>query len=461
MDRRCWFASAFAALLAGCATFSPDGGRSEVQALVVERIGAPGKALEAEGDVAALLRDPLTADAAVEVAIRNNPGLRARLAAVGVAEADLVQAGSLRNPVFAYTNKRNAEVVQIERSFLVNVAALLTMPLALEIEQRRFAQAKLAAASEVVATAGATRAAYFRAVAAQEMVAYYEQVKVAAEAGRDLARRMADAGNFTKLAQMREELFYSDALAQLARAQQTVVSEREQLVRMLGFTEIPVAFTLPARLPNLPSAPISLQAAEQTAMDRRLDVRLAALESEGVARNLGLTQATAFLNVLDAGYVNESETGNERKNGYEIVFELPIFDWGTARVARAEAQYRQAMARAAETAVVARSEVRVGYSAYRTAYDLAKHYRDEVIPLRKRMADETALRYNAMLIGVFELLADARDQVVSVNLAIEATRDFWLADTALQLSLAGRSPGAVGAISSGQSPAAMSASRAH
>jgi outer membrane protein TolC len=461
MQIRCLIASALAALLAGCATLSPDGGRGEIQALVQERLGAPAKALTVEGGVDALLREPLTADAAVEIALRNNPGLQARLAEVGVADADLVQAGSLRNPVFAYTNKRNSEVVQIDRSILVNVAALLTMPLALEIEQRRFAQAKLAAASEVVATVAATREAYFRAVAAQEMAVYYGQVKIAAGAGRDLARRMADVGNFTKLAQMREELFFADATVQLARAQQSAVAERERLIRMLGFADVPPKLMLPARLPDLPAAPISLPAAEQTAMDKRLDVRLSALETEGVARTLGLTKATRFVNVLDAGYVNESESGNARKDGYEITLELPLFDWGTARLARAEAQYRQAVARTAEAAVVARSEVRAGYAAYRIAYELAKHHRDEVVPLRKRIADEAALRYNAMLIGVFELLADAREQVASVNTAIEATRDFWLADTALQLALAGRSAEVATSMSSKQAPTAASTPRAH
>jgi outer membrane protein TolC len=196
-------------------------------------------------------------------------------------------------------------------------------------------------------------------------------------------------------------------------------------------------------------------------MDRRLDVRLTALEMEGLARTLGLAKATRFVNVLDAGYVNESETGNARKNGYEIVLELPIFDWGNARVARAEAQYRQAVARTAETAVVARSQVRTGYAAYRASHELAKHYRDEVVPLRKRIAEETALRYNAMLIGVFELLADAREQVASVNAAIEATRDFWLADTALQLALAGRSPEAPIATPSRMVPTTASMSNTH
>lgn len=233
MEFRSLLGVALVTALAGCATLSTDGGMDEVRTLAQQRIGAPAQALGgARSRVDALLREPLTADVTVEIALLNNPGLQARLAELGIAEADLVQAGTLRNPVFAYTNKRNAEVVQIERSVLVNIAAILTMPLALEIEQHRFAHAKLAAASEVVATAAAAREAFFRAVSAQEMVAYYSQVKVAAEAGRDLARRMAEVGNFTKLAQMREELFYADATAQLVRAQNAAVSERERLTRL-------------------------------------------------------------------------------------------------------------------------------------------------------------------------------------------------------------------------------------
>ena len=436
-------AVAVAVTVGACASFSPDGGMGEVRTLARERIGISAEALGGTHDrVDTLLQAPLTADAAVEVALINNAGLQARLADLGIAEADLVQAGTPRNPVLAYTNKRNAEVVQIERSILVNVAALVTMPLALEIEQRRLAQAKVAAAADVIATAALTRETYFRALAAQEMVGYYTQVKVAAQAGRDLARRMADAGNWNKLAQMREELFYADAAAQLARAQQSTMSERERLTRMLGLRQ-PTALQLPARLPDLPGAPIALNAAEQTAMDTRLDVRLANLEAQSVERTLALTRTTRFINVFEAGYVNETETGEARKDGYEIAIELPLFDWGRARIVRAEVQHRQALARATETEVGARSQVREGYAAYRAAYDLAKHYRDEVVPLRKRIVDESTLRYNAMMIGVFELLADAREQVASVNAAIEATRDFWLADTTLQLALAGSAERAV------------------
>jgi outer membrane protein TolC len=126
------------------------------------------------------------------------------------------------------------------------------------------------------------------------------------------------------------------------------------------------------------------------------------------------------------------------KKGYEVSFELPLFDWGSARVARAEAQYMQAIDLAAEAAINARSEVREAYHGYRSSFELARHYRDEVVPIRKRISDENLLRYNGMLIGVFELLADARSQITSVNSYIESLRDFWIAQADLEMSLIGK-----------------------
>jgi outer membrane protein TolC len=98
----------------------------------------------------------------------------------------------------------------------------------------------------------------------------------------------------------------------------------------------------------------------------------------------------------------------------------------------------QAVNRVAENAVNARSEVRQAYLGYRTSYDIARHYRDEIVPLKKQIADENLLRYSGMLIGVFDLLADARSQIASVNSYIEALRDFWLAQSDLQMALIGK-----------------------
>ena len=176
-------------------------------------------------------------------------------------------------------------------------------------------------------------------------------------------------------------------------------------------------------------------------------------DAASIAASLGLTRMTGFLSVLEVGYQRNSATGQPRQTGYEIELRLPIFDWGEARVARAEYTYMQAVNRAADLAVRARSEVREAYHGYRTAYDLARHYRNELVPLHKRISEENVLRYNGMLIGVFELLTDARKQIASVNAYIETLRDFWTTETHLDLALTGTSPGPMGVASARSSMA--------
>jgi len=433
--------------LAGCATLSPDAGIDRVQTLASERLGQdttlPRKDADPEVTAAAtrdLLREPLTVDAAVRIALLNNAGLKASLAELGIMDADLVQAGRLPNPRFTFGNRRNSEVTTIERTVMFSVMSLLTMPLAQEVAQRQNEATQLQVAAEVVGLAGNTRRAYFAAVAAQETVKYFEQVKTAAEAAAELAARMAQIGNFNKLEQMREQVFYADATAQLAKARLTAVLERERLTRLLGLSGSALDYRLPERLPELPAVTLEPVDAQRTALESRLDVLLARRSTEATAANLGLTRATRFINVLEVGYKNESNTGEQRQNGYEIDVEIPLFDWGDARLARSEAIYMQSVQHLQSTALAAQSEVRSSYHAYRTNYDVARHYRDEVVPLRKRIADENVLRYNGMLIGVFELLADAREQIASVNAYIETLRDFWIAETDLQMALAGTSP---------------------
>ena len=453
-------------VLTGCASFSQDGGFDSVDKLTKDRIGqspsyqrSADQADSAATRVAELLKQPLTADAAVEVALLNNKELQASYADLGIAEADLVRAGRLANPSFTFGRLSGNGVVEIDRAVVFNVLGLLTMPLAKQVEQRRFEQAQLQAAYESVGAAAEARKAFFEAVAAQQLVGYYAQVKAAADASNDLAKRMVLAGNFSKLAQMREQSFYSDAVTNLAKARHQAVAAREALVRALGLSGEQLDVKLPDRLPDLPAAPAKPKDAEQTAMDKRLDVLMAKRSTEATAKSLGLSKATRFVNVLHMGYQNKSATGEALSQGYEIELELPIFDFGSARVARAEATYMQSMNRTAAVAIKARSEVRESYSAYRTSYDVAKHFRDEVVPLRKRISEENLLRYNGMLASVFELLAESKEQISSVTGAVEALRDYWVAETNLQAALTGRSPGP--APSMGPSTAAATSQPAH
>ena len=453
--------SALALLLSGCASLSADGGYSGVQALAQARSAEAVPARPVTGEVAGrqlaeLLAKPLTAESAVQLALSNNRALQASYAELGVAETDLVQAGRIANPVFSFGRIKGHEGFELERTLTLPIMGLLTMPIALPLEKRRYEQAQMRTAGELLRVADETRRAFYGAVAAQQTAAYMEQVKDAADASAELARRMAAAGNWSKLQQAREQAFYADTVAQLARARQANVAERERLTRLMGLWGNNTKFQLPDRLPDLPAAPRDINNAEAQAMANRLDMLMAQKELAGLASSLGLTRATRFVNLLDLSYLHNTMPDGEREKGWEIEFQIPLFDWGTSRVAKAERLYMQAVHRAAASAVDARSEVRESYLAYRTAYDLARHYRDEIVPLKKRISDEQLLRYNGMLIGVFELLADARDQIMSVNAAIEAQRDYWVADSALHAAMTGAG-GARPAQRASSAPAAAAA----
>lgn len=435
------------AALSGCASLSVDGGLDQVSQLTRERIAQPvalqrnaAQTETAQARVSELLKAPLSVESAVEVALLSNRDLQAQLANLGIAEADLVRAGRLRNPGFSFGRLSGNGVVEYDRTVMFDLLGLLTMPMARQIEQQRFERAQLQAAQDAVTLAANTRRAYFNAVGAQEQLRYLQQVKETADIANELAKRMAQVGNFNRLTQMREQAFFADTTAQLARAQQQALADRERLTRLLGLTGEQVKFQLPDRLPELPKQALEVRSAEQSAMDKRLDIQIAKRQTEALARTLGLTRSTRLVNVLEVGYQNKSETGAQRSNGYEISLELPIFDFGTARVARAEATYLQSMNHVAALGVQAQSEVRESHATYLTAYELARHYRDEVVPLRKRISEENLLRYNGMLISVFELLADAREQVTGVSNAVTALRDFWVAQVNLDTALTAGSP---------------------
>jgi outer membrane protein TolC len=425
------------ATLAGCAAVPSNGGADAAAALAAERIGqpaplsmtAPGHA--ASQEVQSLLQQPLTPDSAVRIALLNSPALKAALAELGMTAADVAQAGRMRNPGIGFGRVRGGGDTDIDRSVTFDIAGLLTLPARSGIAQRQLERAQLAAAGQAVQLAHETRRAWYTAVAAAQSAAFAGQVRDAAEAGAVLADRMRKSGNWSRLDQARERAFYDDAITRQARTSHEALAAREHLARLLGL-EHGDTLRLPERLPELPAAAQEAQHAERTALERRLDVLAARRDAETAAADLGLTRATRFINVFDAGYANKSATGSPRQNGYEVALELPLFDWGGARVARAEAQYQQAVHRTTAAALQARSDVRLAYAGYRTAYDIARHYRDHVVPQRKIISDEVLLRYNGMLASVFELLADAREQLNSVNESIEAQRDFWIAETQLQ-----------------------------
>jgi outer membrane protein TolC len=436
--------------LAGCASTAIDQNFTSAQHFSQQRLGTELKWLttdearrQAQSDVDALLARPLGADDAVRIALAYSPAFQTMLYESAATSAAATQSARLPNPVFAFErmvrNGAGARELELTRTLSFSVLDLLLWPARSRLADHSQQAVRLALATGVVQAATEARQAWVAAVAAQQSLQYVRQVKATADASAELARRMRAVGNYSKLQRAREQLFAADAVAQLARATQATRSSREALIRALGLSESQAAaLQLPDRLPDLPAAPQDEAAVATFAMDQRLDVRMARANLDFIARQQSLTRATSFVNGLEVGVMRKSETSLAPQKGYELSVPLPIFDFGDAARAQTRATYMAAFNRTAQVAVEARSQVRESYGAYRTAYDLAKHYRDEIVPLRKTIAEENLLRYNGMLIGVFELLADSREQIASVVQAIAAQRDFWIADAALQATLLGK-----------------------
>lgn len=455
--------------LAGCATFSTDGGFGSVEQTAQRAVGAQPRWQRTDADraeatklVRAKLMQPLSAEDAVQVALVHNPGLQATYSELGIAEADVVAAGRLPAiRIASLRTKRGNDVADIEQSIGIGVLEILTLPLRYQLESSRFARVQADVARATIQVAYDTRRAWVEAVSAQEAVRYMAQVQASAEASAELARRMAAAGNFPRLTQMREQVFYAEATAAYARASLAANAARERLTRLMGLEGADAGYRLPERLPDPPTAPKSPADVAAIAPDERLDIRAARRDADSLARSLGLVQATRFVNAFEVGRARTAENGEPFAYGWDFRIEIPLFDFGTARVAQAEALYMQAVSRITQAAVDAQSELREAYAAYRSTYDAAKHYRDEIVPLRKRISDENQLRYNGMLISVFELLADARAQVSAVSAAIEATREYWLAETDLQAALVGVGGGARSAARRGATPMAAASGGPH
>ena len=436
-----------AMLLAGCQTLLPGGGMTPVAKFAGEELGQDVSAIRNEDDaarvrtaVAGLLKRPMTADTAVHIALLNNRRLQAAYNELGLAEADRLAASLPPNPVLSLSRIKGSGELEIERRIVADILALATLPARADIAADRFRQAQLRAVVDTIRVAMDARRAWYRAAAANELVGFLTEAQSAAEEAAQIAQRLGETGALNKLDQAREQVFYADIGTQTAAARLAAANERERLIRVLGLWGSETAFRL-AVLPVMPGRPKSLPSIEVDAVRRRADLQLERIEVIAQAKRYGLTEATRFVHLVELGGVSKTTRSPDgekiRQRGFEVDVEIPIFDFGQARMHEAEQLYMQAVNRLLAKATDVRSEARQAYRTYRAAYDIASHYQREVLPLRKIISDETLLRYNAMQIDVFSLLAEARQRIAATVSAIEARRAFFIAEADLFAALTG------------------------
>jgi len=438
-------------LVAGCAKFSEDGGMGPVTDSIRREIGKDvaklttgDEARVARERVQALVSEPLTEDSVVQIALLNNRGLQVAYNNLGISEAQYVQSSLPPNPAVTLgATFGTGNFLGVGFELVGNLLAFATLPKKTEIARREFDEARYRAVATTLSFSVDARRAYLRAVAAQQRLALLEQSRRAADASARLIRQLGETGAANKLDQARVSAFYAEVSAQVAQARLRAQHEREALNRILGFWGTDLNYKLPARLPSLPAKPDELTDVEVEAIRRRVDLIILRHEIVTLSKSAEFVNATRYTSFLELGgvYDHERETNSsgERESkdryGLRLGIEVPIFDTGEARLGTARELYMRGLNRLAERSVNARSEARIAYTTYRATYDIARYFQTRIVPLHRQISAEVLLRYNGMLVDVFELLLDERERIAASVAALDALRDYHLAVADLQAAL--------------------------
>jgi outer membrane protein TolC len=432
-------------ILTGCASIPSDSGIGAVQEIIDNQIGRNNPASKLQPDneltpdkVAKLLDSSLKVDDAELLSMQLNPQARANLLKVGIAEADYAQAGRMENPGFSYERSTEGDS---SSSLLFDIGGLILMPLRREIELRRLEAARFEAAGEVIEHLADTRIAWIEAVAEQQLTQLVERSLESSATANDMTRQMTALGHSAVSEAAESEIFLGEMRSALTLQRLAESSARETLIRQLGlWGESARKLSFTDQLPKLPKTLREFDSVEGEAIDRRIDVQIASANLKAMAKNYDLTRRSPFLSAIEFGPVLE-KSGGETERGFELEFRIPIFDAGGISDAKARFSFEQSQAQAQSVAISAASQARQALQTYRSYWDIAKHYEEVLLPLRRRVSEETLLHYNGMLLSVFDLLGDVRAAAALEATAIRAIRDFWVADARLQLALTGSTSG--------------------
>jgi len=418
-------------LLAGCATPAGTAYR-DTHADIAVHTGYP---VVHDPDMAR----PLTANSAAQVALLNNAGLRADFKDIGIAQADWVEAGLLKNPELGFGlgfPLIAPEATRVTASFTQSFLDLLTLPSRKKIAAAQLEAVRLRIADKALALVAETKSEFYLLQAQQQILDRLQNALDLEHASAELARLQHDAGNISDLAFLQRQAAYDQLRLDGARAQAGLQLEREKLNLLLGLADAPTQWRIDDALAPVPASEPPLDQLETLALGQRFDLAAAKADYAAAARVLGLAENYRFTSSLDLGVGFERDVDQESL-GPTIGMELPIFNHGAARIQRAKAQLRQAADRLDALAAVVRSEVRVARDRLFAARDAAMLYRDTLVPEQHRLLELTLRHYNGMFASAYELVLTKQNELAAERGEIEASRDYWSARAELERAAGG------------------------
>src|SRR6266487_2931931 len=432
-----------AGAVANCAHVDPNPAFHDLATTVHLRTGkrvqwnrGSAQDAEAQAAVASLLSRPLTADSAVQIALLNNHNLQETYEELGIAQADLVEAGLLRNPIFTFERRFPGQA--LEADLLKEFIDILLLPLRKRIAVAQFEAAKLRVGHEILSVAAEVRAAFYEHQGDQQLVDLRKTVAEATERSAETALRMQQAGNLKNLDLATEQASNAQAKIELAKAQSEAVQTREKLNKLMGAFGTQTNWTVAPRLSELPGSEVSTAQLESRAIQQRLDLAAARQQFIAEARARGIARAEAILQGAEFGahYEHEIE-GGLHSIGPSVNVPIPIFNQGQPASARSSAKLRQSEQRYLALAADIRSDVRAARDKMLLSRRQVEYFKSTALPMRTRVTEESQLQYNAMQITPFQLLQAKEEEVKTGADYVEALREYWVARAELEKAVGG------------------------
>ncbi|MGB3969692.1 MAG: TolC family protein [Planctomycetota bacterium] len=388
-----------------------------------------------------LLGSPLTEDAAVRIALLENRDVRAGLARFGIARADLVQAGLLRNPVFDGNAKFFIDGgTEVELGLAQPFLDLFWRPLRQRIAEAEFHATRSMLTHELVDLAFAVRRGFVRLRAAQQLVGLQQRAVDTAVAAHALMQQLHAAGNVTDVALAAERVTESRARLDLHAAERAAREAREPLQELLGLWGKHTQWTVTQQLDLEPLAGWDPTNLETRCVAASLDLQEQRAYVDALAQRAGLESWRGWLPEANVGVAAKRDTADGWGLGPAVAFELPLFDRGAARQDRAAAALREGLQHHVQLAVQVRSAARLLRDRATTLGDRLRFLRDTHLPLREDFVRKTLQHYNAMQIGAFDVLRARQQQLADEREELYTLRDAHLVRLDLQELLAGGMP---------------------
>ncbi len=450
-------------LLSACVT-APVRDAEAVSARVASATGADtswqrtqAEKAEAEARVAALLAAPIDEAAAIQIALASHPRVQAGFEQLGMARADYYDTVLPPNPAlhFLRLEPEDGGSAALTYGAGIDLIGWLITPARRQAGIANYDAARARLTARVLALSGEARLALIDDVAAQQAADLVNQAADTASASAAAAQALYDAGNIAKIDLDREKLFAEELELLRMDAQAGLVPARERLVARLGLSAADAERLSTIRRLQLPPAE-ALDSAdyESRALSASADLAIAAGALEAARAANGVSWLTSLVPSLRVEAERERNDG-EWESGFGFDLGLPLFGLGGADRLRRESAARYGALVLEAIDLELKSETRSQIAQTEAARQIALARRERILPLSADVYDGVLLDFNAMQIGVFELLQAKRQRVDAGLASVEANANYWRAQARLDLLASGvRAAGSVEPANTMAAPAA-------